>query len=198
LRISGDIANHPIDQFVYDAYEPFRQRRYMEVVVLVSQSLELALVMCAAYRVLGSLKRPKRLRRTSPFAVVSAEFDGAVDKLTLEPLRRVVLGLAVKGKNATSLAEARGLLSSFGKLRDGLPSEAEIANIADPKLREAARRLLGITNFVKFRNKVVHEALRPTQSQAETCWKDIGRLPLDFLRAFGVVRGQIVMPPRAV
>src|SRR4051812_4986314 len=47
LRIGGDSANHPVNQFQYDAARSFYERRYMQCIITLSQSLELALWLCA-------------------------------------------------------------------------------------------------------------------------------------------------------
>lgn len=197
LRLGSDRANHPVQQFVYDAYAPLQRRQYMQVVLSVAQSLELTLVMCAFVNVLGAVKRPKRPHSTSPFSLVAAEFHAAMEKLTLDPLRNVVAGLAVRGSRPTSVAEAREAIKSFKKLRQNPPDNADVTRIADSSLREATRHLLAITDFVKLRNKVVHDAVRPTQSQAEEYLTEIPKLTKALLRGFEVVRGQLVMPPTA-
>ena len=191
LRSGGDIANHPVDQFVYDAYEPMRNRRYMHVVLLTAQSLELTLAMCVRHAILLKLPKPKRLRKTSPILGVAAALDAALDKLTLGALRSVVANLAFKA-NPTSIADALNAITGLNKLRDKLPTDSDIAGLTNTNLQEAVGRLVAIPNFVTLRNKVVHEALRPTQSQAEWCLENIPKLTRALLRGFEIARGQLV------
>jgi hypothetical protein len=196
LRPGGDIANHPVDQFIYDAYEPMRNRRYMQVVLLTAQSLELTLAMCVRHVILSQLPKPKRLRKTSPILKVTVALDAALDKLTLGALRRVVANIAFKA-NPTSIVDALTAITGLNKLRDRLPTEADIATLTDTNLREVVGRLVVIPNFVTLRNKVVHQALRPTQKQAKWCLENIPKLTRPLLRGFGIARGQLVMPPTA-
>jgi hypothetical protein len=196
LRPGGDIANHPVDQFIYDAYEPMRKRRYMQAVLLTAQSLELALSMCVRQAILANLPTPNRLRKTSPILKVAVTLNATLDQLTLEPLRKVVANLAFKAR-PTTIQEALDAIAAFDKLRKKQPKDSEIAGLTDTDLQEAVGRLVGIPNFVKLRNKVVHEALRPTQSQAEWCMENIPKLTRALLRGFGIARGQLVMPPTA-
>jgi len=196
LRPSGDVANHPVDQFVYDAYKPMCERRYMQVVVLTAQSLELTLVMSVAHFILGGLRRPKRLRPTSPFARVAAKLDAALAGQTLGSLRAITQNLALAA-SPTSTAEAVDKIAALNKLRGKLPTAPELALIPEPALREAAERLAAIPNFVKLRNLVVHKAYRPTQQQAEWCMREIPKLTRALMRGFRIARGQLVMPPTA-
>lgn len=196
LRPGGDIANHPVDQFIYDAYEPMRNRRYMQVVGLTAQSVELALSMCVRQVILAKLPKPKRPRKTSPILKVAAALDKALDTLTLGALRKVVANLAFQA-SPTSITDALTAVKALDKLRGKLPTDAEIAGLRDADLQEAVGRLVGIPNYVKLRNKVVHEALRPTQAQAEWCLVNIPKLTRALLRGFGIARGQLVMPPMA-
>lgn len=196
LRPGGDIANHPVDQFIYDAYEPMRQRRYMQAVLLTAQSLELTLAMCVRQSILAKLPKPKRLRKTSPILKVAVVLDAALDQLTLGKLRRVVSNLAFQA-SPTTIPEALKAIKALDKLRKTLPNDSDIAGLADTDLQEAVGRLVDIPNFVTLRNKVVHEALRPTQKQAEWCMENIPKLTRALLRGFGIARGQLVMPPTA-
>jgi len=196
LRSGGDIANHPVDQFIYDAYEPMRKRRYMQVVGLTAQSVELALSMCVSHVILATLSTPKKMRKASPLWKVIVALHTALDTLTLGALRRVVANLAFQA-SPTSTADALSAIKGLDKLRRTLPSDAEISGLGDADLQEAVARLVGIPNYVKLRNKVVHEALRPTQAQAEWCLENIPKLTRALLRGFGVSRGQLVMPPTA-
>ncbi|MEO8218926.1 MAG: hypothetical protein ABI718_17765 [Acidobacteriota bacterium] len=196
LRQGGDIGNHPVDQIIYDAYEPMRNRRYMQVVGLTAQSVELALSMCVRQVILAKLPTPKRLRRTSPFLRVAAALDNALDTLTLGALRKVVANLAFQ-ESPTSIPEALTAIKGLDKLRRKLPTQAEIATLPDAELQEAVGSLVGMPNYVKLRNKVVHEALRPTQAQAEWCLENIPKLTRALLCGFGIARGQLVMPPTA-
>jgi RNase P subunit RPR2 len=193
-RPSGDIANHPVDQFVYDAYEPMRNRRYMQAVLLIAQSLEVALSMCVRQVILTKLPKPKRLRKTSPFLKVGVALDKTLDTLTLGTLRIIVANLAFEA-SPTSIPDALTAIKGLDKLRGKLPTDTDIAGLADPDLQEAVGRLVGIPTFVKLRNKMVHEALRPTQHQAEWCMENIPELTRALLRGFGIARGQLVMPP---
>lgn len=196
LRPSGDIANHPVDQFVYDAWAPMRRRQYMQVILLTAQSLELTLTMCLAEFVVGKLRRPKKLRESSPFAKVAREVEGALDTLTLGALRIVVANLALQTR-PTSAAQSLVTVATIKKLRGRSPVDTDVAAIPDSTLREAIQRLLAVPNFVKLRNMVVHEAHRPTQEQAEWCMKEIPLLTRALLRGFGIAQGQLVMPPTA-
>jgi|GEM_PF-3592883 len=200
LRPGGDIANPPVNQFIYDAYEPMRNRRYMQVVLLTAQSLELALSMCVRHFIITKLPKPKRLRKTSPILKVVVAFNKALDGLTLGTLRKVVAKLALQS-NPTSITDALATIATMQQMLQRrklkLPTEAEIAGLANADLQEAVRRLVGIPNYVKLRNKVVHEALRPTQSQAEWCMENIPKLTRALLRGFEIAPGQLVMPPTA-
>ncbi|HEY0140401.1 MAG TPA: hypothetical protein VGF48_05860 [Thermoanaerobaculia bacterium] len=197
LRPGGDIANHPVDQFIYDAYEPMRKRRYMQAVLLTAQSLELTLSMCVRQAILVNLPKPKRLRKTSPILKVDVALNAALDQLTLGKLRRVVANLAFEPSPRT-IPDALKAIKALDTLRKKtLPKDPEIADLSDTDLQEAVGRLVGIPNFVTLRNKVVHEALRPTQSQAEWCMENIPKLTRALLRGFGIARGQLVMPPTA-
>jgi hypothetical protein len=196
LRPGGDIANHPVDQFIYDAYEPMRNRRYMQVVGLTAQSVELALSMCVRKVVLAKLPKAKRLRKTSPILKVGVALNKELDSLTLGALRRVVANLAFQA-SPTSIPDALTAVKGLDKLRGKLPTDADIASLGDAELQEAVSWLVGIPNYVKLRNKVVHEALRPTQKQAEWCLENIPKLTRALLRGFGIARGQLVMPPTA-
>jgi hypothetical protein len=187
LRSGGDIANHPVDQFIYDAYEPMRNRRYMQVVGLMAQSVELALSMCVRQVILARLPKPKRVRKTSPILKVDVALDKALDTLTLGAVRVVVANLAFQA-SPTSVPDALTAVKGLDKLRGKLPTDADIAALTDADLQEAVGRLVGIPNFVKLRNKVVHEALRPTQKQAEWCLENIPKLTQALLRGFGIAR----------
>jgi hypothetical protein len=196
LRPGGDIANHPVDQFIYDAHDPMRKRRYMQVVLLTAQSLELTLAICVRHAILAKLPKPKRLRKTSPILKVATAVHAALDGLTLGTLRKVVANLAFKA-NPTSIADALDAIKGLNKLRDKLPTDTDIAGLTDTNLQEAIGRLVAIPNFVTLRNKVVHEAQRPTQSQAEWSLENIPKLTRALLRGFEIARGQLVMPPTA-
>lgn len=196
VRAGDDIANHPVEQFIYDAYEPMRKRRYMQVVLLTAQSLELTLAMCVRHAILVKLPKPKRLRKASPILKVGAALDTALDDLTLGALRKVVANLAFK-PNPTSIIDALDAVKGLNKLRGGLPTDAEITGLTDADLREAVGGLVGIPNFVTLRNKLVHKALRPTQNQAEWCLENIPKLTRALRRGFAIAQGQLVMPPMA-
>src|SRR5207248_2810636 len=118
--------------------------------------------MCVSHSILGGLKRPKQLRAASPFVRVAAALDRAVDRFTLGTLRNVVANLAFVSRPA-SPAEAYEAIANLNKLRNKLPSSVAVAELTDPILQEAVERLVGIPNFVKLRNMVVHKAFRPTQ-----------------------------------
>jgi len=197
VRSGGDIANHQGDQFIYDAYEAMQKRRYMQVVVLSAQSLELTLSMCIQQAILAKLPKPKRLRTTSSILKVAVALDEGMEKLTLGVLRNVVAHLAFQTNPTTipdALTAVEGLKNLTGKQ---LPTDADIATLPNAELQEAVGRLVGIPNYVKLRNKVVHKALRPTQSQAEWCLENIPKLTRALLRGFDIARGQLVMPPTA-
>ena len=85
----------------------------------------------------------------------------------------------------------------MNKLRKNVPTDVDIAGLTDGDLQEAVRRLVAIPNFVSLRNKVVHEAWRPTQQQAEWCLENVPKLTRALLRGFDIARGQLVMPPMA-
>jgi hypothetical protein len=152
--------------------------------------------MCVRQAILANLPTPNRLRKTSPILKVAVALNAALDQLTLGPLRKVVANLAFKAR-PTTIQEALDAIAAFDKLRKKQPKDSEIAGLTDTDLQEAVGRLVGIPNFVTIRNKVVHEALRPTQSQAEWCMENIPKLTRALLRGFGIARGQLVMPPTA-
>jgi len=197
LRVGSDVANHPVDQLVYDAYEPMSQRRYMQVVILAAQSLELALAMCVQHAVLSGVPKPKRVRTTSPVALAARELDAALDRMTLATLRKLVIVLATLPTRPASASDARELISRLKRLSNATPDTAAVEQISNADLRAAVSHLSGIEAFVKFRNKVVHEARRPTQQQAARCLYFVPQLTRALLHGFGVMRGQLVMAPRA-
>ena len=197
LQLGSDIANHPIDQIVYDAYRPLLRREYMQAMLMVAQSLEWSLAMCVYHVVLGGLPRPKRIRSGSPINRARLELDEQMDRLTLGSLRTVVAGLGVNGSFPTKIAEAREAIATLKKLTGGEPKPSRVAAISNSKLRDAIERLLAARGFVKLRNQIAHHGARPLQALAERYYEEIPDLARSLLRGFGVLRGQFVMPPRA-
>ncbi|HUF17493.1 MAG TPA: hypothetical protein VMS12_05550 [Thermoanaerobaculia bacterium] len=75
--------------------------------------------------------------------------------------------------------------------------EQEIANIDRDALREAVVDLVLAEPFMTLRNRIAHHGMRPTQPVAEHYYEQIPALAPKLLRAFGVIQGQLIMPPTA-
>ncbi len=88
LRIAGDNASHPVDQLVYDADGSFFERRYVQCVITLSQAMELALLMCATAWILRPLHDIDAA--STELRACESDLRDAVDRLTLEQLRRVL------------------------------------------------------------------------------------------------------------
>jgi hypothetical protein len=194
LRIGGDSANHPVDQFRYDAVGSFVERRYMECVVMLSQSMELALLLCVDSWILGLL-RYQADTFDADVSQCASDLIAAVDRLTLGQLRSLLLNLALLPR-PDSLDNARQLLSRIGKLHQNTPTDDDISRIADEKLRNVVAALRA-TSFIRLRNAVVHKAYRPTQDEAEACQHDVATLNQHAMVVFGVTPrgGQLVVAP---
>jgi hypothetical protein len=197
LQLGGDIANHPVDQIAYDAYEPLLRRQYTRAMLMIAQSLEWALAMCVYHVVLGRLRRPRRLRPDSPFNRVLAQLDDQMDHLTLGSLRTVVAGLGIAGCAPRDVERALETVAMLRKLKRAEPKLSDVVAIADAKLRDAINLLVAAKPFVKLRNQIVHHGARPTQAIAEHYYEEIPKLATRLLRGFGVMTGQLVMPPTA-
>lgn len=197
LLVGGDIANHPVDQIAYDAYEPLLRRQYTVAMLMIAQSLEWSLAMCVHQVVLGRLRRPKRLRPESPFAIVRAQLEKAMKRWTLGALRNIVAGMAVADVAAASTAEARDAIVLAATMTGKEQTQSAVEAIGRADLREAVAELIAAKSFVDLRNQIVHHGARPTQMMAERYYELVPRLATKLLRAFGVMRGQLVMPPRA-
>lgn len=195
LQLGGDIANHPVDQIAYDAYGPLLRREYMQSMLMVAQSLEWALAMCVHHVVLGRLRRPKRLRPESPLVRLHNELEEQLDHLTLGGLRKVVIGLAESGIAPRSATEAGEAIAMLRKLRGAKFKPIDGAKIENAKLREAIEDLIAAESFVQLRNAIAHHGARPTQTVAEHYYANVPALATRLLRAFGVMRGQLVMAP---
>ncbi|MHB0968147.1 MAG: hypothetical protein ACYC7A_06720 [Thermoanaerobaculia bacterium] len=198
LKVSGDVANGPVDQFVFDAYGPLLHRRYMQTVIMLSQSLELALVMCVETWIFGCVRIRRQKADRDAARELTEQFSAIADTLTLGALRRLAMALAIWQPRPSSLAEATLALESIGKLRSRKISAQYCAAIPDPGLRRSVSDLLA-TDFVNQRNAVVHKAHRPDQLTAERFYDEIPRLNRRLMTAFGVTPGggQQVMPPRS-
>jgi hypothetical protein len=168
----------------------------MQCVIMLSQSLEFALVMCIAAHVMKAARSMRGATSSEQHLNLEEAFRIAIDRLTLEALRRVAAHLAIQGNPPRSRAQALEVIRAMPKLAGRLPSADEIASIHDAELREAVEILCTMW-FVKYRNAVIHTGFRPTQTDAEFLYKHVPRLSQKLMRTFGVMRGQLVMPPRA-
>lgn len=197
LRIGGDGANHPVDQFRYDAVGSFVERRYMECVVMLSQSMELALLLCVDSWILGPLRDQADTSETD-VSQCASDLIAAVDRLTLGQLRALVVNLALLSR-PDSLDQARELVSRIGKLHQNTVTEDNVSRIGDEKLRNVVAALRA-TSFIRLRNAVVHKAYRPTQDEAEACQHDVATLNQHAMVVFGVTPrgGQLVVAPNRV
>jgi hypothetical protein len=121
----------------------------------------------------------------------------AVDRLTLEQLRRVLVGLALLPR-PTSLPEARNLVAHIKSFKVKMPEAAGIELIPDCEPRNFILALRS-TSFVKLRNAVVHDAYRPSQEVAEAWRHDVFELNRRAMKVFGVTPrgGQLIVAPTA-
>lgn len=192
LRLGGDNANHPVDQFRYDANQSFVERRYMQCVITLAQSMELALVLCADAWVLGPFHEDTG---RPDFEECAARLSKALDRLTLEQLRRVLVSFALRPRPA-NLADATLLVSEVGKMQQKMPEPERVAQIGDPALRSLVTALAS-SSFVQLRNDVVHHAYRPTESEADACRRDVQFLNRHAMTVFRVMPGggQLVVAP---
>lgn len=192
LRIASDSANHPVDQLVYDAAASFFERRYMQCVITLSQAMELALMLSAIAWIIGEVCVP-------PAAYVEKcthELRDAVDRLTLEQLRRVLVSLAVRPR-PYSQHQVQEAVHGIGRMHQKMPDSFDVGRIPNSELRNLVEALR-TSSFVKLRNSVVHQAYRPTQGEAEACRIEVSNLNRGAMKVFGVTPsgGQLIALPR--
>jgi len=196
LRVSGDSANHVVDQFVFEAYEPLLKRRYMQCVLMLAQSLELVLMLCVETWLFRSVRYRRTKANNEIMGALRGRFYAATDRMTLGKLRRLAVALAIWQAPPRTLAELDAAIAQLPKHTGKKVKDSDLASIPDEALRAAAVHLDG-TNFVDLRNAVAHKAYRPPQEMAELCYERVPRMNRLLMKVFGVAQGQLVMPPKA-
>ena len=199
LRITGESGNVPIDHFLLWNYLALKaERQYMQCVLSLSQGLEMALMETARFVLIVEPVKQRPEANSKDVGDLVDLFQKKTRNMTLEPLRNLLIKLAVHGIRPKNVHEAYRWVTEVNNLAKDLPSAKLVQTIPDKSLRGAVSKLRKVTVGV-LRNDVGHHAgRRPTEQEAEAHHQEIREVVREVMTTFGVTPGGgqlIVTPP---
>jgi hypothetical protein len=168
FNINNDSVNAAHEMLLFACNAFIERKQYMQCVLSVAQAYE---VFFSHFLYVQLIYRPfAKDNRCDPRLLneLTKQLYHRVEKFTFEPMRRLVLRLAVDRAAPESLADAQAAIDALPK-RNDVPQvpRQDIEAVHEDRLR-ALLLLLQDADAVDLRNKVVHkEAYRPKLDEAK-------------------------------
>jgi hypothetical protein len=198
LRIVGDSGSHPVDHFLLWNYLALKaERQYMNCVLSLAQALEIALLVTAHFVLVAEPVNKEPDAAPKDIEDLVELFQRKTRNMTLEPLRNLVMKLAVHSVRPDAVATAYRWVTELNNLAKDAPAARLIQAIPDEPLRNAVAKLSHVT-IGALRNDVAHQlGRRPTEHDVEAQHEELLQVVRTVMTTFGVTPrgGQLIVGP---
>ncbi|MGD9873790.1 MAG: hypothetical protein AB7T27_05925 [Kiritimatiellia bacterium] len=166
FRIIGDTVNCAHEMLVYDAYDLFRQKRYMNCILTLATAYEvffsLFMRVNLLYRPFGADDEPD----LHTFNRLSRELHGKIKDHTFGPMRALFLWQLATQIPPENLVEAEVVIAALPK-KPKEPADEVLEAIGNSKLVPLLKAIKHAT-VNTLRNEVVHKrAYRPKRGETK-------------------------------